>query len=133
VLNNLPFAVGAAIRFGDVRLPVFLDPALADEVVLTAVPKVHWIDLGRGVGTSVTEPGHVRVTTTGGVVHEHQSDIPLGNPSRPMTMGQLRRKFIDCAACAARPIDPSHAATIADAVMCLETASNIETLMSLLT
>ena len=132
LLNNLPFAVGAAIRYGDVRLPVFLDPALADEVVLTAVPKVHWIDVGRGEGTAVTEPGHVRVTTTGGIVHEARSDIPLGNPSRPMTLEQLRRKFIDCAANAVRPIERSRAETIAGMVTRLETASDIGTLMHLL-
>ena len=47
LLNNLPFAVGAAIRFGDVPLRLYLDPDLADEVVRDAVPKVHWIDIGR--------------------------------------------------------------------------------------
>jgi 2-methylcitrate dehydratase PrpD len=100
--------------------------------VLTAVPKVHWIDVGRGEGTAVTEPGHVRVTTTGGIVHEARSDIPLGNPSRPMTLEQLRRKFIDCAANAVRPIERSRAETIAGMVTRLETASDIGTLMHLL-
>ncbi len=46
-----------------------------------------------------------------------------------MTMDQLRRKFIDCAARAATPLDPSRAETIADAVMRLESAANIGTLM----
>jgi 2-methylcitrate dehydratase PrpD len=132
LLNNLLFAVGAAIRFGNVPLRLFLDPVLADEVVAAAVPKVRSIDVGRGTGTAVTEPGHVRIHTTNGAVHEGQCDIPLGNPARPIPAERLRDKLIDCAACAARTLDPARAAAIVDAVMGLDASPNVLTLMRLL-
>jgi 2-methylcitrate dehydratase PrpD len=132
LLNNLPFAVGAAIRFGDVTLRPFLDPALADEVVLRAVPKVRVVDLGRGAGTAVTEPGHVRITTTDDAVFDCVRDIPLGNPERPMSAVQMRAKFVDCAANAARPVEPGRAAAIVDQVMSLEAQAEVGSLMRLL-
>ena len=132
LLNNMLFAVGSAIRFGDVTLRPFLDPVLADEVVRTAVPKVRCIDVGRGAGTTVTEPGQVRIVTVDGVVHAGQCDVPLGNPSRQMPAARLRDKFMDCAACAARPIDPARAAAIVDLVMELETSPDVTILMGLL-
>lgn len=132
LLNNMLFAVGAAIRFETVPLRLFFDPALADEVVRAAVPKVRCIDLGRGTGTAVTEPGQVRILTVDGAVHEGQCDIPLGNPARPMPAARLRDKFMDCAACAARPLDPARAEAIVDVVMGLETAPDVARLMRLL-
>ena len=133
LLNNLPFAVGAAIRFGDVPLRLYLDPALADDVVLTAVPKVRWIDLGRGVGTAVTEPGQVRIVTVDGTRHEAICDVPLGGPTRPMSAAQQRGKFLDCAANASRPLEPERAEAIVETVMGLETLADVSSLMRLLT
>jgi 2-methylcitrate dehydratase PrpD len=129
LLNNLPFAVGAAIRFGDVPLRLYIDPALADEVVRNAVPKVHWIDIGRGEGSAVTEAGQVRIVTTDGHEYTASRDIPLGHPERPMAYEQLRRKFDDCAAQAARPVDTD---AIFERVMRLEALGDVGELAALL-
>jgi 2-methylcitrate dehydratase PrpD len=132
LLNNMLFAVGAAIRFGDVSLRLYLDPALADEVVRSAVPKVRWVDVGRGKGTSVTEPGHVRIFATDGSIHEGRCDVPLGNPSRPMAVAEMRDKFMDCAACASRPLEPTRVNAIIETVMDLEMLPDVVTLARLL-
>lgn len=55
------FAVATAIRFGDVKLRLFMEPALAE-------PKLRWVDSGRGAGMVVTESTQVRIITVGGTV-----------------------------------------------------------------
>lgn len=132
LLNNLPFAVGAAIRFGDVGLRMFLDPVVADDIVLTAVPKVRVIDLGRGVGTAITEPGQVKIVTVDGTEIEGVAQVPLGHPTRPMSAAQLRAKFMGCAANAVRPLETTRAEAIVDTVLGLEGVADIGGLMRLL-
>ena len=57
LLNNMLFAVGAAIRHRDVKLRLYCDPALADDVVTQAVPKVRWHDVGASGAGAISEPG----------------------------------------------------------------------------
>jgi 2-methylcitrate dehydratase PrpD len=131
-LNNLLFAVGAAIRFGNIPLRLYLDAAMADDVVASAVPKVRWTDVGRGEGTAVTEPARVRIVTTDGAVLDGTCDVPLGNPARPMTAERLRAKFMDCAANAARPLPPERAHAIVETVMAMDTLRDVRDLTALL-
>jgi len=92
LLNNMLFAVGAAIRHRDVMLRLYCDPALADEIVTTAVPKVRWHEVGASGAGAISEPGQVRIVTLDGAVHEGRCEVPLGHPTRPMSPAQQRAK-----------------------------------------
>ncbi len=94
-----------------------------------AVPKVRWIDIGRGEGSAVTEAGQVRIVTTDGHPYTAIRDKPQGYPGRPMAREQLRRKFNDCAAQAVRPVN---AEAILERVMRLEALDDVGELAALL-
>jgi hypothetical protein len=49
-----------------------------------------------------------------------------------MPAARLRDKFLDCAACATRPLNPARAVRIVDIVLGLDSAPDIRTLMRLL-
>lgn len=132
LLNNLPFAVGAAIRHRDVPLRLYCDPALADDVVANAMPKVVWHDVGSSGAGAISEPGQVRIVTMDGAVHEGRCEVPLGHPTRPMSHAQLRAKFVECAANAARPVGEARALEIVDMVMRLEELADVGELTRLL-
>ncbi len=132
LLNNMLFAVGAAIRHRDVQLRLYCDPALADDVVTQAVPKVRWHEVGASGAGAISEPGAVRIVTVDGVVHEGRCEVPLGHPTRPMSPAQQRAKFVECAAHAVRSVGEARAAEIVDTVMRLEALTDVGELTRLL-
>jgi 2-methylcitrate dehydratase PrpD len=132
LLNNMLFAVGAAIRHGDVMLGLYCDPALADDVVLNAVPKVRWHEVAASGAGAISEPGKVRIVTVDGQVLEGRCEVPLGHPMRPMSPAQLRAKFAECAAHAMRPVGPARVAEIVDTVRHLEELKDVAELTRLL-
>jgi 2-methylcitrate dehydratase PrpD len=132
LLNNMLFAVGAAIRHGDVPLQLYCDAALADDVVTQAVPKLRWHDVGASGAGAISEQGQVRITTADGAVHEGRCDVPLGHPTRPLSPERLRRKFMTCAALAARPVEAARAEQIVETVLRLETLEDVAALTRLL-
>jgi 2-methylcitrate dehydratase PrpD len=132
LLCNLPFAVGAAILHRGLPLRLYRDPAMADEVVRDAVPKIVWAHDPKQNGPWSLEPGRVEIrTTSGAVVHGH-APIGLGHPDHRMGEARLRAKFLDCAGAGVRPLARQAAERIADQVLRLEGAPEIETLMALL-
>jgi 2-methylcitrate dehydratase PrpD len=132
LLNNMLFAVGAAIRHRDVSLRLYCDPVLADDVVTTAVPKVRWHEVDASGAGAISEPGVVRIVTVDGVVHEGRCEVPLGHPTRPMSPAQLRAKFVACAENAVRPVGEARAGEIIDLVMRLEELADVGELTRLL-
>jgi hypothetical protein len=56
-------------------------------------------------------------------------EIPLGHPDRPLSDGQLRAKFLDCAARARRALPAGEAEAIADRLMALEGERDIAALI----
>jgi 2-methylcitrate dehydratase PrpD len=132
LLNNMLFAVGAAIRHRDVALRLYCDPALADDVVTQAVPKVRWHEVGASGAGAISEQGHVRIVTVGGETYEGRCDVPLGHPARPMSPAQRRAKFVACAANGVRPLGATRAAEIVDVVTRLEELADVGELTRLL-
>lgn len=132
LLNNMHFAVAAAIRHRNVPLSLYRDSALADDVVTTAMPKVRWhYDSGQD-GPWTFEPGRVEILTAKGERHNGECPIALGHPDNPMTVEQRHAKFISCAAAAARPVPKARALDIVNMVMRLEDVDDIASLMKLL-
>jgi len=132
LLCNLPFAVGAALRHRALPLKLYRDGAMADDVVLNAVPKVKWVYDAVQNGAWTLEPGFVELTTRSKGTLERRVPRALGHPENPMSEAQRRKKMLDCAAAAAKPIDPERASCIFDMTMDLEKQDDIGELMRLL-
>ncbi len=129
--GNMHFAVAAAIRHQGIPLSLYHDPQLADEVVLTAMPKVRW-KYDASLDGHTFEPAHVEVLTKSGQHFTAECSVALGHPDNPMTLEQRIGKFMDCAAAAATPVPKNKALRIVDAVTRLDDCADIESLMTLL-
>jgi 2-methylcitrate dehydratase PrpD len=130
LLCNLPFAVGAAIRHRGLPLRLYRDPAMSDEVVRDAVPKVQWAHDARQNGAWSLEPGRVEIRTVSGALLQHHAPLALGHPDHRMSQDRLRAKFTDCLTAAAKPVPTAQGDRIVELVLDLEHATEIETLMS---
>jgi 2-methylcitrate dehydratase PrpD len=132
LLCNLPFAVGAALRHGGLPLSLYRDAAMADDVVVNAVPRVKWVfDPGQN-GPWTLEPGHVDLVTRDGRHLSRRVRRALGHPENPMTADQQRQKMIDCAAMAPRALAPGQAERIFDTIMTLDRLDDLSVLSDLL-
>ena len=129
--GNMHFAVATVIRHGSIPLAVYHDPALANEIVRAAMPKVRWIYDGAFDGPTL-EGSRVVVTTFAGASYTDEHRLALGHPDHPMTRDQRIAKFMDCAGAAATPLTRERALRIVDAVDGLDTLADIGTLMALL-
>jgi len=133
LLCNMPFAVGAALRHGNLPLKLYRDGAMADDVVTNAVPKVKWMFDPEQNGSWTLEPGYVELFTTDGRHFTRKVRRALGHPENPMSEARQRRKMRDCCAAAAKPIGEGRADAIFDAVMALDGMSDVRELSKLLT
>jgi 2-methylcitrate dehydratase PrpD len=132
LLNNMLFAVGAAIRYRDVPLSLYNDPKRADDVVTQAVPKIRWREVEKPSRGVVVETAQVSILTTDGITHEASCDIPLGHPDRPLSSSQLRAKFLECALNSIRPPKQERLERIIAIVMSLEDLPDVACLTTLL-
>lgn len=132
LLSNLPYAVAAAIRYGDVPLCAYLDHARIAEVVRDELPKVHWRYNPEQDGEWRFEPGRVEVVTVDGRTFSALCKTALGHPDNPMSEAQQCNKFMRCAALAAHPVEGARARAIINAVADLESCADVNELMQLL-
>ena len=132
LLGNLPFSVAAAIRHRCVPVAVYLDHDLIDDVVKTALPKVHWRYNPEQDGDWRFEPGRVELRTAGGETHRALCTTALGHPDNPMAQAQRHEKFARCVSIARRPLSDSQAAEIIDAVDALDHCEDVAQLMQLI-
>ena len=132
LLCNLPFAVGAALRHGQLPLELYRNGEMADDVVVNAVPKVKWEFDPKQNGSWTLEPGHVDLFTTDGRKFTKRVKRALGHPENPMSQAQRLQKMLDCAAAAAVPFGPDRARKIFDTVMDLEKIDDVRALSPLL-
>lgn len=132
LLSNLPFAVAAAIRFGDVSIETYLDETAVREVMRDTLPRVEWRFNAAQDGPWRFEPGVVEVRTVSGKVLKHVAKTARGHPDNPMTEAQRHAKFRQCAALAQHPIDKSHASQIIERVETLERCADLRELMELI-
>ncbi len=132
LLNNMHFAVAAAIRHGGLPLALYRDGALADDVITTAMPKVK-CEYDSTLDVPWTfEDGRIEIHAKGGKVHRAECKVALGNPDNPMDRQQRHAKFIDCSSTAARPLKVSQARAIIDVVENLEQVTDIAEMTKLL-
>jgi 2-methylcitrate dehydratase PrpD len=132
LLSNLPYAVAAAIRYGNVPLEAYLRPDLIDDVIATAMPKVHWRYNPEQDGEWRFEPGRVQIRSVAGEIFSATCKTALGHPDNPMTEVQRHAKFRLCARLAARPLADAQASQVIEIVEDLERCERIEALMELI-
>ena len=131
LLGNLPFAVAAAIRHGNVPLEVYLDAALIDDVVKKALPLVKWRYNPEQDGDWRFEPGRVELRTLDGRTFRTLCKTALGHPDNPMSEAQRHEKFMACAAIAARPLSKAQADRVIEAAATLDQCDDIAALAAL--
>jgi 2-methylcitrate dehydratase PrpD len=132
LLANLPYAVAATIRFGNVTLDAYFDHTKVDDIVTKALPKVHWRVNPEQDGEWRFEPGRVELRTTSGKSIRALARTALGHPDNPMSEAQQHDKFIRQAAMAVSPLDESAARRVIAAVSELESLKDLGDLMRLI-
>jgi 2-methylcitrate dehydratase PrpD len=132
LLSNLPFAVGAFIRHRGIPLAIYRDSAMADDVILNAMPKVKWVPDSRMDGPWTFEPAQVEVTLRNGERHTRERTIGKGHPSDPMSRDEREAKFRDCASVAERPLDAARSKQIIAMVDELDGVADVSELADLL-
>jgi 2-methylcitrate dehydratase PrpD len=132
LLANLPYAVAAAIRFGNVTLDAYIDHANVADVIARAVPKVHWRENPEQDGEWRFEPGRVEITSTSGTTHKAIARTALGHPDNPMSEAQQHDKFIALAAMAVKPLDARASRQVIDMVGRLEELDDLASLLKLI-
>jgi 2-methylcitrate dehydratase PrpD len=132
LLANLPYAVAAAIRFGDVPLDAYVDHAKVEDVIRNALPKVRWRSNPEQDGEWRFEPGRVELKTGSGKTYNALVKTALGHPDNPMTEAQQHKKFIRQAAMAVNPLSEPAARQVIEIVGDLESVKDISRLMKLI-
>ena len=132
LLGNLVFAVGNAIRHRDVPLQVYRDPAMADDVIVNAMPRVTWEYDAAMDGALTFERGLIDLTTTRGEVLRGACSVARGHPDNPMSEAERHAKLRLCAAAAAKPPGEARIQEIIAAVDGLENMKDVSALAALL-
>jgi 2-methylcitrate dehydratase PrpD len=120
---SIPFTIGAALIDDEVTLESFDSDALRDERKRALAGLVRFEqrpDWGRARAAS----GGLAIELSNGERFEERIEIAAGDVSRPIDDAALTRKFRDCAARAAEPLDASGIERLANAIWALDTASD---------
>ena len=134
---SIPFVVSVALLRRKVVIADFLPQSLADPSVLALADRVIVKrDSGLNQGAAFRGAGMVRavieVRTRDGATHAAQVDYASGGPNAPMTTGQRRAKFEECAGYAAVAIRPADVDRIVELVSTLDAQDDLGELFRLL-
>ena len=132
LLGNLRFAVAAAIYHRDLPLRLYRDTAMADALIVTALPRVNARYNKELDGNWTFEPAHVEIRTNNGQTFAADCRLALGHPENPMSEALKIAKFMQCAAAAARPLTETQSRQIISVVQNLESLRDVAELTRLL-
>jgi 2-methylcitrate dehydratase PrpD len=118
---SIPFATALALVRGKVTLDEFEPGVLHDADVLAVARKIDF-EVVEGTGGS---GGGMRVELHDGLVLEDSVGTAQGSPEHPLSEGQLREKFIDCAGRALVPLSRDRASRLADEILSLERCEDV--------
>jgi 2-methylcitrate dehydratase PrpD len=126
---SLPFTVASALVHGRVGLQSFLPAALTDTDVLRLAARIEVRSDSPGPATigAVLE-----LQMHDGSTIRNEVTTPRGSLENPLSLEDLKEKFLECAGHAARPMSAASAGQFADAVMNLEQVDRIDDLMGFL-
>jgi 2-methylcitrate dehydratase PrpD len=103
---SIPYNVAIAMLDGSVKLEHFTEASLRRQDILDLAQKVEpFVDseIEREWGRNVS-PAALEVELDDGVTLALRVDVPLGHPSRPMSVPDFDSKATDCLRQAARPL-----------------------------
>ena len=131
---SIPFTVASALLDRGVGLASFGEAALARADVLALAQRVDCYvhdDIQRDWGRGVT-PAQVDFEFDDGRTRSLRIDLPLGHPSRPMTVAAQDAKAADCFRAAARPLRDDGARELRRLVEDLERLDDVRALARVL-
>lgn len=116
---SLPFTVAVALTQSEVTLVSFAPHALSDPDLLELAAKCEF-ERHPAWGPEHAASGRLVLILRDGRTLQHEILGALGEPGRTLDDAALCRKFVDCAARAARPLSRARAARLAERVLSLE-------------
>jgi 2-methylcitrate dehydratase PrpD len=103
---SIPFALGAALAHGEVRIEQYTESGLEDPAVLAASAKVVPVDDSSLDWKGVMPNARVDIITRDGLTLTATGDGTPGGSDSPMGWPEISRKFTECASLAQhRPSD----------------------------
>jgi 2-methylcitrate dehydratase PrpD len=97
---SMPFAIAAAVMFGDITLSHLEQSVIEDPSLRYLMRKVgmrtspYWDD--PTANAAAPEGAHVSIELTSGQVHEGFRAYPRGAASHPLTSAEIDAKFLSC-------------------------------------
>lgn len=128
---SVPFTVAAAIVRGRVSLDTFTEEGIRDPEILGMAERVEAkVDPGieARYGREIA-PEIVEVRTTDGDTYVRLVEHVKGSPRAPMSLDEVRDKFMCCMAYSAKPMPKENAEAFLEAVTGLEKLSDVSTLI----
>lgn len=116
---SIPYCVAVALRRGTVGLGDF---TVLDDPEITGLARRVRFEPDPGLTGGAAE---LTVTLRDGGTRTARADRPYGGPPNPMSHDDVVRKFLDCAARAARPPAPAAPHGAVRTVLALETAADV--------
>ena len=126
---SLPFTVASALVHGRVGLQSFLPAALTDTDVLRLAARIEVRSDAPGpatIGAVLELQMH-----DGSTIH-NEVTTPRGSLENPLSLEDLKEKFLECAGHAVRPMSAASAGQFADTLMNLEQLDRVDDLMGFL-
>jgi len=110
----------------------FSSPALTNPQVLALAAKVKYrIDPDQARVRSQGGGNLIKITFANGKVVEQGIDYVYGSPDFPLTEEVLVKKFLDCGAQAATPINKTDLDTLVERILSLEKEKDVGSIMQL--
>jgi 2-methylcitrate dehydratase PrpD len=129
---SLPFALGAAVAHGEVKVLHFTQRALGDTAVLSAAAKVVPVNDSSYDWKADMPKARVDILTREGAVLTGFGDGTPGSKEAPMGWKEIERKFVECASLAATALPGHAAAEVAAMARSLEELSDGTRILRLL-
>jgi 2-methylcitrate dehydratase PrpD len=126
---SLPFTVASALVHGRVGLQSFLPAALTDTDVLRLAARIE-------VRNDAPGPAAIgavlELQMNNGSTIRNEVTTPRGSLENPLSLEDLKGKFLECAGHAARPMSAASAGQFADTLMNLEQLDRVDDLLQIL-
>jgi len=130
---SIPFTVSTAMIDGNVTLGSFDDEKLTRKDVLSLAEKFTYeLNDEWDKSLEMKMGGKLTIKTKDGKVYENTVAKTLGNPENPMSLSDLKAKFVSCMKKSALPKDETYSDMLFDHIMNLELISDMRELAKML-
>ena len=127
---SLEFVVAIALIDSEVTLKQFTEEKVKDAAVQELIGKIKYAHPPE-MGTGLTNlRGELVIKLQNGEVYSRRVDIAKGKPDNPLSMGEMKNKYRDCARSSLSPEDVQRSL---DLISRLDSINDIAELMDILT